>query len=77
MEIESGKGNLTKDEVFDQAGVFIQQVEPYQTLILRIGMVAVPVLTILTCYLLIRKKYKIDEATYDSMVNEIERRKAS
>lgn len=74
LEIESGKGELSSVEVFNQAGGYINQVESYQTFILRLGMVAVPVIAMLTCYLLIRKKYKIDESEYERMVKEIEAR---
>ena len=51
LEIEAGKGAMTSNEVLLQASEFISHVKPYQTLILRIGMVA--------CYVLIRKKYII------------------
>lgn len=75
LEIETGKGNITSAEVLTQAETYIGQVKSYQTLILRIGMVAVPVITMCACYLLIRRKYKIDETEYDRIVNVIENRK--
>ena len=74
LEIEAGKGAMTSNEVLLQASEFISHVKPYQTLILRIGMVAVPVIAMIACYVLIRKKYIIDEAEYERIVHEIELR---
>jgi len=74
LEIDAGKGTTTSEEVLTQASEFIRQVKPYQTFILRIGMVAVPVIVMISCYLLIRKKYRIDEKEYERIVQEIEAR---
>ncbi len=71
LEILSGKGSLTADQVREQADAIIAQAADNQLLILRIGMVAVPVLAISVCYVILRKKYIIDEEMYDRMVKEI------
>lgn len=73
LEIEAGKGALSSEEVLTQAGGYISQVAPYQTLILRVGMVAVPILTIVSCFVIIQKKYRIDEKEYDRIVKELEK----
>ncbi|MBE5962152.1 MAG: hypothetical protein E7256_12365 [Lachnospiraceae bacterium] len=77
LEIESGKGAVSSEQVLSQANSYIHEVQPYQTLVLRIGMVAIPIVTILSSYFLIKKKYKIDEKEYDRIVQAIEMRKAA
>lgn len=74
LEVQSGKGDITKDEVLSQAGGFIDEVSSNQTLILRAGMVIVPITAFIICYTLIKSKYKIDETEYDRMVKEISQR---
>ncbi len=76
LEIEVGKNTITKEQALVKANEFIANVQPYQTLILRIGMVAVPIITLVGAYILIRKKYKIDEKEYDRIVKEIAEKKA-
>lgn len=75
LEIQVGKGELASDVVLTKAGEYISQVESYQTLILRIGMVAIPVLTMTFCYIIIKRKYRIDENEYNMMINEIEEKR--
>lgn len=71
LEIQAGKGEIDSSKVLNQAGEYISRVAGYQTLILRVGMVAIPILAILSCYVLIQKKYKIDEAEYERILGEI------
>ncbi len=77
LEIKTGKGELTSKEVFVQADTIIDQVAPYQTVILRLGMVLIPVMVFTFCYILIRRKYRIDEREYKRIVTEIEKKKSS
>lgn len=44
---------------------------------LRIGMVAFPLVAFIVAYFAIKKKYKIDEAEYDRIVTELEARKTA
>ena len=55
LEIEVGKGSLTSAQALEKANAFAVQVQPRQTLLLRIGMVAIPLLTLTGAYLPIRK----------------------
>ena len=55
----------------DTANAFAAQVQPRQTLLLRLGMVAIPILTLTGAYLLIRKKYRLTEEAYEKIVAEI------
>lgn len=71
LETAVGQGTLTSEDALDQAGSFIAGVEPLQTLLLRVGMTAVPILTLLAAFFLLQKRYTIDEAEYDRMVKEI------
>ncbi len=75
LEVERGKGAMSKEEVLSKADAVIATVEPSQTLILRIGMVAIPMLVMFISRLIIKKGYKIDEKEYTRMVTEIEKRK--
>ena len=75
LEIQAGKGELASDMVLTKAGEYISQVDSYQTLILRIGMVAIPVVAMTFCYIIIKSKYKIDENEYNRMIQAIEDRK--
>lgn len=74
LETEAGKGLLTSEQVTSAADEFIRNVEPYQTLLLRIGMVIFPIIMLSCTWLLLKKKYRIDEAEYQRIVKEIEAR---
>ena len=71
LEIEVGKGSLTSAQALEKANAFAAQVQPRQTLLLRLGMVAIPILTLTGAYLLIRKKYRLTEEAYEKIVAEI------
>lgn len=71
LEILAGKGSLSSDQVREQADSIIAQASDSQLLILRIGMVIVPIVAISICYTVIRKKYIIDEEMYSKLVKEI------
>jgi len=49
---------------------------PYQTLLLRIGMVAVPLIAMIAAYIILAKKYKIDEAEYERIRMELDKKHA-
>ncbi|MDD6450313.1 MAG: glycoside-pentoside-hexuronide (GPH):cation symporter [Lachnospiraceae bacterium] len=74
MEVAVNQGTMTKTEVLSQADGFLAGVSSIQQLMLRIGMVLVPVVTILIAYFLLAKKYRLDETEYDRIVKELERR---
>ena len=76
MEVAVNQGKMTKEEVLSQADGFLAGVTSVQQLMLRIGMVLVPVVTILIAYFLLAKKYRLDEAEYDRIVKELDSRKA-
>ncbi|MBQ0166416.1 MAG: MFS transporter [Treponema sp.] len=74
LETDAGKGLLTSEQVTSAADEFIRNVEPYQTLLLRLGMVLFPIIALVGAWLLLKKKYRIDEAEYQRIVDEIAER---
>ncbi len=74
LEVKVGSGAMTKEEALAKADAVIATVEPGQTLMLRIGMVAIPLIVIIVSRVIMKKWYKIDEAEYDRMVKEISER---
>ncbi len=70
LEIEAGKGEIARDQVLTKAEEFIALASSGQKLILRLGIVLVPIGVITIAYVLIRKKYKIDEAMYDELIKK-------
>lgn len=75
LEVEIGNGNLVREDALILADGFIKGVERSQTLMLRIGMVLVPLVAMIAAYAIIRAKYKIDEKEYKRLVEEIAKRK--
>lgn len=75
LEVEIGNGNLVREDALILADGFIKGVERSQTLMLRIGMVLVPLVAMIAAYAIIRSKYKIDEKEYKRLVEEIAKRK--
>ena len=71
LEIKAGTGELTSENVIVQADKFIQTADAGQRFILRLGVVAVPVISIGAAYILIKRKYIIDERKYEELVVEI------
>jgi len=71
LEIKAGTGELTSENVIVQADKFIQTANAGQRFILRLGIVAVPVISIGAAYILIKRKYIIDERKYEELVAEI------
>jgi len=77
LEIEVAKETITQQEAVTQADAFIAGTGSTELLILRICMVIIPLITMGAAYLLIKRKYKIDEKRYEEIVNEISARKTN
>jgi len=75
LERQKGVGTLTSDQVMSKADVFIETATNAQRFVLRLGIVVVPVIAIGIAYLIIMKKYIIDEKKYDELVATINARK--
>lgn len=74
LEIQAGKGDITQDAVLGQAESYIVLASAGQKLLLRLGIVLVPIIAITIAYVIIRKKYIIDEAKYQKLAEELEKR---
>ena len=75
LEVEVGNGTMDSETALALADGYIAGVMPSQTLTLRMGMVFVPLVVMITAFTIIRHKYRIDEAEYNRLVAEIEKRK--
>ncbi len=75
LEVEIGNGSLDSETALAMADGYIRQVLPGQTFMLRMGMVFVPLLAMIAAFIIIKAKYRIDEAEYERLVSEIEKRK--
>ncbi len=71
LEIKAGTGELSSKEVIMAADDYISLATSEQRFLLRLGIVLVPIVTIGAAYILIRKKYIIDEKKYKELVDEI------
>ncbi len=75
LEIKAGTGEMSSDEVIAAADDYISLATSGQRFLLRLGIVLVPIVTIGAAYVLIKKKYIIDEKKYKELVDEINSRK--
>ena len=75
LEVRIGSGEIASEEALGIADGIIATVEPSQTLTLRIGMVAIPLIVMIAARLIMKAGYKIDEKEYKRMVSEIAERK--
>lgn len=71
LETQANEGVLDKASVLAQADACIAQIAPSQALALRVGMVSIPVVTILASYLLLRRKYTLTEERYEEIVKSL------
>ncbi len=74
LESEVGAGNMDSATALAMADGYISSVQPIQTFMLRLGMVIVPLAAMIAAYIIIKKKYKIDENEYSRLVQEISQR---
>ena len=71
LENQVAENTITSEAALSGANELLAGVTALQGLILRIGMVGVPMLTMSCAYFIIKKKYTIDEKEYDRLVGEI------
>ena len=70
LEIEVNKGNLSSEKVLAEANKYIGEITAQQALIFRMGMVLIPVFALIISYVIIKKKYHIDEAEYARLIRK-------
>lgn len=66
---------ITRDTVLLEAEFIISRILDNQKLILRLGMVILPIMMMVISYTIIKRRYKIDEAYYLELLEEIEQKK--
>jgi len=71
LEVQAGAGNISSEEVLSQADTFIKTASAGQLFTLRLGITLIPIITLLSAWLILRKKYKIDEKEYERICSEI------
>ena len=75
-QIEANKslGIITESECASQISLLLAQVNPSQIFGLTLVMSIVPIILYVIAFMLIKKKYIIDENLYDKMIKEIDER---
>ena len=70
LEIEVNKGVLTSEGALLKANNYIAEITSSQSLLFRAGMVLIPVFALIASYMIIRKKYHIDENEYERLIKK-------
>lgn len=70
LEIEVNRGELSSEAALQEANQYINEITASQGLMFRLGMVLIPVLTLIVSYVIIRKRYHIDEAEYAKLIQK-------
>ena len=70
LEIKVNQGEMTSAEVLEKANHYIGEITPTQGLVFRMGMVLIPVIALVISYIIIRKKYHIDEKEYEKLIQK-------
>ena len=68
LEIEVNRGKLTSQEALLEANRYIKEISSAQGFLFRLGMVIIPVLALVISYVIIRKKYHINEEEYAKLI---------
>ena len=68
LEIEVNKGVLTSEGALLEANNYIAEITSSQAFLFRAGMVLIPVFALIASYMIIRKKYHIDENEYERLI---------
>ena len=74
IEANRSLGIITESECASQISLLLTQVNPSQIFGLTLVMSIVPIILYVIAFILIKKKYIIDENLYDKMIKEIEER---
>ena len=75
LEIAVNRGELSSEEALLTANQYIGEISATQGLVFRLGMVLIPVAALLVSYVVLRRKYHIDEAEYEKLMKYLEKEK--
>lgn len=70
LEIEVNKGTLTSAGALTEANQYIAKITSSQAFLFRTGMVLIPVLALILSYIILKKKYHIDEKKYERLIGQ-------
>ena len=62
------RGELSSEGALLTANQYISEITATQGLVFRLGMVLIPVAVLLVSYVVLRRKYHIDEAEYEKLI---------
>jgi len=71
LEVAVGSGELTPEQVLPQADAFLATATSGQLFVLRLGITILPIAALVTAWILLHNKYKIDEKEYDRICSEL------
>jgi len=71
LENQVSEEIITSESALESANALLSNVTFGQGLALRIGMVCIPMLAMAAAYIIIKKRYRIDETEYNRLVTEI------
>ena len=75
IETQIAAGTITQEIAQSQIATILAQATPGQLAGLTLSMTLVPLVLMIVCYVILKRKYIIDEDMYDKMVKEINERK--
>ena len=70
LEIEVNRGEISSEAALAEANRYIGEITTAQGILFRVGMVLIPLIALAISYMIIRKKYHIDEAEYAKLVEK-------
>lgn len=70
LEIEINRGEITSEAALSQANEYLAGITVSQGLVFRLGMVMIPVAALIVSYVILRRKYHIDEAEYEKLLKD-------
>ncbi|MBQ7077647.1 MAG: MFS transporter [Lachnospiraceae bacterium] len=74
LEIKVNTGEITSAQALDTANKYLENITLTQGIAFRLGMVLIPVIALVVSYVILRKKYIIDENKYNELVSELKAR---
>lgn len=74
LEIKVNTGEITSAQALDTANKYLENITLMQGIAFRLGMVLIPVIALVVSYVILRKKYIIDESKYNELVSELKAR---
>lgn len=73
LEVKAGTGEMTSQEVLTLADQYISGATGGQLFVLRLGITLIPFIALVAAWLILEKKYKIDEKEYERICSELKK----